>query len=462
MSGKLGLSNGVFNQVFSVCAVNLINFAHGATLGWLSPFLPLLQSEDSPLDTGPVTVEQASWIGSILCLGGIAGATIYGSLTTRLGVKRCISCIIIPNISFWVIVYFGTSVYHLYIARFVAGITGGGILVTFPLFIADISDSRIRGILGSCLAFSGNTGILVIYIVGDFLSYRTVPVVMLIAPILFGIMMCLIPETPHSLLRKRKIEEAERSLKFFKGVNSKTKDTTNFQRDFEALQIFVRNSSSENVKLQLSDFTSPQARKGIFIGIFLMFLNQFCGVFAILTYAVSIFQESGSDIDPGSSAITIAAIQIFGTVASFIFIDMTGRKILLLVSTFGTGLGISCLGTFAWLKEQQFDLTGFGWIPIVSLSVTVFLFCVGLCSIPFFVLPEILPAKICNAGNTISMLSITIFSFVVLKILPIMLEEIKLYGASAVFACTCFIGVVVIAIIIPETKGKNLIEAENV
>lgn len=40
------------------------------------------------------------------------------------------------------IVYFGTSVYHLYIARFLAGATGGGIMVTFPLFIADISDNR--------------------------------------------------------------------------------------------------------------------------------------------------------------------------------------------------------------------------------------------------------------------------------------------------------------------------------
>lgn len=85
------------NYDVNIFVVNIINFAHGATLGWLSPFLPLLQSEDSPLETGPVTVEQGSWIGSILCLGGLAGAIIYGSLTNRLGVKRCISCIIIPN-----------------------------------------------------------------------------------------------------------------------------------------------------------------------------------------------------------------------------------------------------------------------------------------------------------------------------------------------------------------------------
>lgn len=134
-----------------------------------------------------------------------------------------------------------------------------------------------------------------------------------------------------------------------------------------------------------------------------MFLNQFCGIFAILTYAVTIFQESGSDLSPGASAIIIAAIQILGTVASFVFVDLAGRKVLLLVSTFGTGVGLSCLGTFSWLKEHQFDLTGFGWIPVVILSITMFIFCVGLCSIPFFVLPEILPAKVSLIQATVEL-----------------------------------------------------------
>lgn len=82
------------------------------------------------------------------------------------------------------------------------------------------------------------------------------------------------------------------------------------------------------------------------------------------------------------------------------------------------------------------------------------------------------------------MISISIFSFVVLKvfifaasffynllgfmwvqlfqILPIMLEEIQLHGAAAIFATTCYIGVLVIAVFIPETKGKNLVSPENV
>ncbi|XP_039437013.1 facilitated trehalose transporter Tret1-like isoform X1 [Culex pipiens pallens] len=474
-------SKGVLHQVLATCTINIVNYAHGAALGWVSPFLPLLQSEDSPLESGPVTVEQGSWIGSILCLGGLFGAIAYGYLTEKIGVKKSIASLCISNMSFWTIVYFGTSVYHLYLARFLAGVTGGGVIVTFPLFIADISDSklvnystklrivtnifnshRVRGALGSILALAGNSGILTMYIVGDLLSYRTVPVVMISLPTLFAILMTLIPETPQSLLKQRNVAQAEQSLKFYSGLKSDQECTPEFKQQFEKLRNFILNSKLQSDRLQLQDFTSPAAKKGILIGIFLMFLNQFCGVFAILTYAVSIFSESGSTLSPGTSAIIMGAIQIVGTIASFIFIDLAGRKVLLLISTYGTGLGLTCLGVYSWMRSQSVDLTGLDWIPIASLSLTVFLFCVGLCNIPFFVLPELLPAKICNAGNTISMISITIFSFISLKILPILLEQIQLHGAVAIFASTCFIGGIVIALFIPETKGKNLVSPENV
>ncbi|XP_053692017.1 facilitated trehalose transporter Tret1-like [Sabethes cyaneus] len=460
MCSKQGFTRSTLSQVLSACVINIINFAHGTALGWVSPFLPLLQSDESPLDTGPVTVDQGSWIGSILCLGSLAGAIVYGYLTEKIGVKKCILFTAIPNMTFWTMVYFANSVHQLYVARFLAGMAGGGIIVTFPLYIADISDSKIRGALGSLLAVSGNSGILLMYIVGDILSYRTVPVVMAFLPILFVILMSFIPETPQTLLKRRNLMEAERSLMFYRGVGPAEKKSVEFVQEFEQLQNFIFESKCQSNELAFADFTTGPARKGIFIGIFLMFLNQFCGVFAIQTYAVSIFAESGSTISPGASAIIMGGIQIVGTVSSFFLVDLAGRKLLLLVSTFGTGLGLSCLGSYSWLRYQGLNLDEYNWIPIGSLSLTVFLFCIGLCNIPFFVLPEILPAKICNAGNIISMISITIFSFITLKILPILIEMINLYGAVAIFASTCYLGLIVIALFIPETKGKNLIATE--
>ncbi|XP_055590223.1 facilitated trehalose transporter Tret1-like [Uranotaenia lowii] len=453
---------GVFHQVITTCIVNIISLSYGAVLGWVSPFLPLLQSDQSPLDTGPVTIEQSSWIGSILCIGAMLGALIFGILAPMIGVKKAIHCLCIPNATFWLLVYFGSTVYHLYVARFVAGFCGGGVFVTFPIFVANISDRKIRGVLGSLLAFSVNSGILLMYIVGQWLSYRTVPIVMIFLPVAFSVLLVLIPETPQSLLKQRRLPEAERSLLFYKGYRNQDLQSSNFELEFEQLKSCVQDVKVDHQKLQFSDFASAAACKGILIGIFLVFLNQFCGIFAILTYAVTIFEKSGSSLGPGTSSIIIGAIQVVGIIGSSILIDLAGRKLLLMVSTFGTGLGMITLGMYSWLEIHNVNLEGFGWIPVVSLSFGVFMYCVGLCNIPFFLLPEILPAKICNVGNTISMVSLCLFAFIALKIVPVLMNTIELYGVFSIFASTCFLGMIVIGAFIPETKGKNFQELERI
>lgn len=459
-------SKGVRNQIFATGVMNLINLSHGAALGWVSPYLPVLMSTDQTLlENGPVTVEQGSWIGSILCLGALFGAFLYGYLVEKIGIKRTLQALVIPHSAFWVITYVATSVYQLYFARFLAGLSGGGIIVVFPLFIADISDKKIRGILGSFLALTSNGGILLMYVIGDVLSYHTVALTMLILPVVFTVLMCFIPDTPQTCLKMGKAKEAERCFMFYRGIQTSAEKTNTFRQEFENMEKFIEHNAGQSSRITMADFKSREAKLGIFIGIFLMFVNQFCGIFAILTYAASIFAGVGSSLSPNTSAIIMGTIQIVGTLSSFVFVDLAGRKILLIISTFGTGLGLFLLAGFNWLTVNGSAtswLQDYSWFPIVSLSATVYLFSIGLCSIPFFVLPELLPPKICNAGNTLSMISITIFSFISLKIFPIMVEVIQLYGVLGLYAGISFAGVAVIALIVPETKGKNLISPQSV
>lgn len=84
---------------------NIITLSHGCILGWLSPYLPLLKSAESPLETGPVTLVEASWIGAIICVGGVTGNFTFALLTKYLGCKRAISCLAFPQVvSIYIIV----------------------------------------------------------------------------------------------------------------------------------------------------------------------------------------------------------------------------------------------------------------------------------------------------------------------------------------------------------------------
>jgi hypothetical protein len=69
----------VKRQYFATICMDLLAFSFGATCGWPSPSLLLLRSpEDSPLESGPITLEEASWIASGMCLGGFVGNLAIG------------------------------------------------------------------------------------------------------------------------------------------------------------------------------------------------------------------------------------------------------------------------------------------------------------------------------------------------------------------------------------------------
>lgn len=233
--------------------MNVITLAHGCALGWVSPFLPYLRSSDSHLTTGPVTSDEISWIGSSLCIGGFLGAIIFGKIGETFGKKVTLLLLVIPHCTFWGLVLFSTQVHHLYIARICAGLTGGGTLRTVSLYITEISENRIRGRLGSYLILFLSVGMLIVFIAGTFLSFFTVPLVMLIFPTLFFILVLFLPDTPPSLILRNKSSEAWDSLMFYRTCGKNQVAGESFKAEFDLLKKTLEEKDYE--KLKLSDFS---------------------------------------------------------------------------------------------------------------------------------------------------------------------------------------------------------------
>lgn len=131
-----------FCSFTSLFAVNTIALCHGSAVGWLSPALVTLTSDASPLVSGPITVEQMSWIGANLCFGGVTGTFLLGYLTQRYGCRIGLLLMGIPNIVFWIMVELGCHYHHLYVARVVAGLTGGPLVRIIPLFISEVVEKE--------------------------------------------------------------------------------------------------------------------------------------------------------------------------------------------------------------------------------------------------------------------------------------------------------------------------------
>lgn len=74
-----------------------------------------------------------------------------------------------------------------------------------PMYVKEISQDSIRGVLGSLLVLSQNLGVLFMYVIGAYLDYYTVQWAVLGIPIVAAVLMLKAPETPVYLVKRGKI-----------------------------------------------------------------------------------------------------------------------------------------------------------------------------------------------------------------------------------------------------------------
>lgn len=245
------------NQYKAIVIVNLISFLHGAASGWLSPSARILQSSDSYLESGQITVEELSWIGGLLCLGGLCGNSIFSILAGRFGRKFALIVLGLPNLSFWLLLIFSKYVMHLYLARFFAGFTGGGLFVVIPVFVADIADPKVRGKLNGFMSLVISIGVLSGFILVEVLPLNYIAYILCGGPIIYILCVSKLPETSHFLLISGKFEEAKESLWFYKSYDyQRTVDTKlMFEKDVSEMQLVLQRREKEATGITRDDFS---------------------------------------------------------------------------------------------------------------------------------------------------------------------------------------------------------------
>lgn len=189
-----------------------------------------------------------------------------------------------------------------------------------------------------------------------------------------------------------------------------------------------------------------------------MLINEFSGCYALLCYAASIFYDAGSSISPYYASIILSLMQLLGAYISTILVDRIGRKILLAVSAGGVTIGLFITGVFTYLNQNVYNLSQFAIIPVISLSFVIFMACIGIFTVPFIVIAEILPLRLRMHVTIICLNVLLIAGFLVMKFSPVIVESIEMCGALFIYSAVCGCSLIFIIFVIPETKGKNLMK----
>ncbi|XP_067010175.2 facilitated trehalose transporter Tret1 [Anabrus simplex] len=440
-------------QFTAAFIVNLIAFTSGFSTGWPATAIPYLEGPESPI---PLTPDQSSWIISLLCLVAAFTTPFAAFLPDKIGRKKTGYLVAVSHLICWTLITLATNVIMLYIARTFSGLCSVGVFIFAPTYVVEIAVDQIRGTLGTFVIALCNSGIALSYVIGWLLTYEQVCYVNLCLPVIFILLFYWLPETPKYLIYSGKFEEAKKSLQWFRG---RSYDIT---AEYNQIKASFDNNEPRAPLVPLKEiFASKSILRGLFIVLVLAANHQLCGIYPVLSYTVTIFRESGSDISPNLSSVIVGSLLVVGNVTASFLIDRAGRRRLLIISDSIMSVSLMCIGVYFYLKSIGADVSSIGWLPVTSLSIFVVALSIGVGPMLYLVISEIIPPQIKYVANAMALTLVWFIAFLGAKFFNNLADLIGVHSTFWIFSLCCLLGMLVIIFQLPETKGKSLKEIER-
>lgn len=438
----------LWTQILATFAVSMGSLIVGFSSGYTSPALTNING------TLNITTEEKSWVGGLMPLAALVGGVSGGPLIEYLGRRMAITGTAIPFFVGWILIANAYNVPMVLVGRALSGICVGIVSLAFPVYLGEVLQPEVRGALGLLPTAFGNTGILLAYFVGSYLDWSKLAFFGAALPVPFFLLMLLTPETPCWYVTKGRVEDARKALQWLRGKNI---NVDKEMRDLTRLQA-ESNLMGGSVFRQLF---SNRFRPAVLISLGLMIFQQFSGINAVIFYAETIFQMSGSSIDKNLSSIIIGLVNFISTFIATALIDRLGRKILLYISSTAMIITLIILGSYCYLKVTGVEwIATYGWLPLACLVIYVLGFSIGFGPIPWLMLGEILPSKIRSTAAALATGLNWTCAFIVTKTFHSISEAIHMHGTLWMFAVICLIGLFFVIFFVPETRGKSLEEIE--
>jgi facilitated trehalose transporter len=167
------------------------------------------------------------------------GCILSGYLMDTIGRKNTLILTEIPLIIGWLLISVAGNIEMIYAGRLCTGLGAGMIGAPSRIYTSETTQPHLRGTLTALASIGISVGILLQYIFGSFLAWKTLSAISAVLPVLALILMCFLPETPNYLVAKSKPEKAMASLARLRG------SSVNVKKEIEQLQSFAVKTNSQ-------------------------------------------------------------------------------------------------------------------------------------------------------------------------------------------------------------------------
>lgn len=234
--------------------------------GWTSPYIPALVKGNY---TFQITSKESFYLVGIRQIGQIAGAIMILLIVDIVGRKKLIISSAVLFIIVWVALGLASSLLVMVVSRFLAGVSCIIIYQVVPMYLAEITEPRARGILLASAGTSLAIGELFIYLIGDFLPLDTAAFICTSLPAFYLLWFFWMPETPYFYLMQRTDDRAKESLRILRARKDVSKE---FDRVSAAVKV-----QNESKRYFLDLFFVKSQRRALIIC-----LGRYKGFYGIL------------------------------------------------------------------------------------------------------------------------------------------------------------------------------------
>lgn len=449
-------NGGIANQFFMAFMVTIPVLNFGMLMGWQSPMTPILQDANGPAPED-ITDDHISWMASITFFPPIFCGFLVGDLADRWGRKITTLLTSVVLVISWAITLFSLRPWALIASRGVAGLACAGCYVVTPLYLKEVASDNVRGALGSLFILSQNLGYLIVYVIGDLLSFATVLWICTAVPVIHILAFIVMPETPVFLVKQGKINEARAALAWLRNTSIDDKNLEEAIQQLEREEECARSMEKASWKSIVKDKTTFKAFR---ISLNVMLSQETCGYLVVLMYAGSIFEQASESISlklsPNKQTIVVGAIQLLGSIVASCIVEQTGRKWLLASTSLATGVSMLALG--AWFYVTSLSVWLPGWLPVFAMCLCIFADAAGYQPVPYVITSELFSFQ--HRGMVTSFVSSidALSDFLQTKAYDPLLKLIGIHWVFIMFSIVCFSGTFYTVMWVPETKDKTVEE----
>ncbi|KAK8864166.1 hypothetical protein IAR55_001412 [Kwoniella newhampshirensis] len=414
---------------------------------------------------------QTEMITSATTLGALLGGLVAGGLSDYTGRKLVI---ILANVVFIAGSLCQAACHNvaaMVAGRFVVGLGVGLASCIVPLYIGELSPTKIRGRLVTMNAVVVTLGQVIAYAIGA--AFQHVPkgwrYIVGLGAVPAIIQLCAIgflPESPRILLLRSKTNAARAIVaKIYPLATSSQVDQKVDIMRTAAQQSKEVNDSTTWLERLKSLVLVGTNRRGLIIGCGLQAIQQLCGFNTLMYYSATIFAMLGFD-NATAVGLIVAAVNFLFTLVSLKLVDPIGRRKTLL---FTLPIMIVSLVLAAIFFHYLTRTTGgilvkgshypksFSVLVLLSMLLYVAGYATGLGNIPWQQ-GELFKLEVRGIGTSISTATNWSCNLLISATFLSLMTAATPSGAFGLYAGLCTLGWMFCYLLYPETSGLSLEE----